>query len=92
MSILADIISWVIFIYQFLILIRVLLSWFNTDPRRAPINHPLLQLLNRVTDPVLNPLRRYIPPIGGTIDISPVVALLILEIVRQILVRVLSSL
>jgi YggT family protein len=90
MAILADIISWAIFVYQFLILVRVLLSWFSTDPRRAPINHPLVQLLNRVTDPVLKPLRRYIPPVGGTIDISPVVALLILEIVRQILVRVLS--
>jgi YggT family protein len=90
MAILADIVSWVIFIYQFLILIRVLLSWLYTDPRRPPIDHPLIQILTRVTDPVLKPLRRYIPPIGGTIDISPVVALLILEVVRQILVRILS--
>ena len=90
MAILANIVSWVIFIYQFLILVRVLLSWFNTDPRRSPIDHPLVRLLNRVTDPVLRPLRRYIPPISGTIDISPVVALLILEVVRQILVRILS--
>jgi YggT family protein len=90
MAILAGIVSWVIFIYQFLILVRVLLSWFNTDPRRAPINHPLVLLLNRVTDPILKPLRRYIPPVGGTFDISPVVALLILEVVRQIIVRILS--
>jgi len=40
----------------------------------------------------LAPLRRLIPPIGGTVDISPVVALIILEVVRRILVSVLVGL
>ncbi|NIV33047.1 MAG: YggT family protein, partial [Anaerolineae bacterium] len=41
---------------------------------------------------VLAPLRRLIPPVGGTVDISPVVALIILEVVRRILVSVLVGL
>jgi uncharacterized protein YggT (Ycf19 family) len=77
--------------YEILILIRVLLSWINTDPYRPTINHPLIHLLQRVTDPVLVPLRRVVPPIGGTIDISPVIALFALEILRRILTSVLLS-
>lgn len=92
MTILATIISWIFRIYQFLIFIRVLLSWINTDPYRRRIDHPLVQILYRITDPVLDPLRRLIPPVGGTVDISPVVALIILEIIRLILIQILLSL
>ena len=78
--------------YEFLILIRVFLSWINTDPYRPVITHPIVQVLHRITEPVLVPLRRVIPPIGGTIDITPVIALLILEIVRRLLTTVLLGL
>jgi YggT family protein len=92
MVILAEIISWIIRIYQFLVFVRVLLSWVNTDPYRPAIDHPLVRLLERVTEPVLAPLRRLIPLVGGRIDISPIVALFALEIVRIILVSILYSL
>lgn len=90
--ILERVVSGVIFFYQFLIFIRVLLTWVNPDPYRPTIDHPLIRLLQRVTDPVLTPLRRIIPPIGGTIDISPIVALVILEILRRILSSLLLGL
>jgi YggT family protein len=86
------IVSWMFQIYEFLILIRVLLSWLNTNPNRPALDHPLVQILNQITDPVLAPLRRLIPPIGGAIDISPVIALILLEILRTILVRLLLGL
>jgi YggT family protein len=92
MSIVATIVSVLFQVYEFLLLIRVLLSWINIDPRRPAIDHPLVQILVRITDPVLAPLRRLIPPIGGTVDISPVVALIVLEVVRRILVSVLVGL
>lgn len=79
-------------IYEFLILIRVLLSWLTVTPYSHFMSHPAVQLLYRVTDPVLEPLRRLIPPIGGAIDISPVVALIILEIVHRILIWLLAGL
>jgi YggT family protein len=68
------------------------LTWVNPDPYRPTIDHPLIRLLQRVTDPVLAPLRRIIPPIGGTVDISPIVALVILEILRRILSSLLLGL
>ncbi len=79
-------------VYEFLLLIRVLLTWVNIDPRRPAIDHPVVRALHRITDPILVPLRRLIPPIGGTVDISPVVALIILEVVRRLLTMVLLSL
>jgi YggT family protein len=86
------IISFVFQIYEFLILIRVLLSWINVNPYRPAVDHPIIRILYQITDPVLIPLRRIIPPIGGAIDISPMIALFILEIARRILVSVLSTL
>jgi YggT family protein len=92
MTMATAIISWVFQIYEFLILIRVLLSWVNVNPSRPAFDHPLIRVLNRITDPVLAPLSRVIPPIGGTIDITPVIALILLEIVRSLLVRLLVGL
>jgi YggT family protein len=69
-------------LYSFVILARVLLSWVpNLDPY-----HPAVQFLYQATDPVLEPARKLIPPIG-MIDISAMVVLIIL----QILARALTS-
>jgi YggT family protein len=92
MSAMITVVSLVVQIYEFLILIRVLLSWVNTDPYHPTLNHPIVRLLYQLTDPVLEPLRRIIPPIGGVIDISPVVALIILEIARRVLIAFLAGL
>lgn len=92
MSTVITLVSFVFQLYEFLILIRVLLSWVNVNPYRPVIDHPLVRVLHQVTDPVLEPLRRIIPPIGGAIDISPVVALIGLEIVRTILISLLRGL
>jgi len=87
---LASIVSFLFQLYAFLILIRVLLSWVNTNPYQPRIDHPVVRILYRVTDPVLKPLQRLIPPVGGAVDISPIVALVILEVARRIVVAFLS--
>jgi YggT family protein len=61
----------------FAIVGRALLSWFPIDPR-----NPLVRVLNDVTEPVLAPLRRVIPRIGP-IDITPMVAIVVLFAVQQ---------
>lgn len=61
------------------ILARAFLSWFNVNPY-----HPAIVFLRRITDPILDPLRHVIPPIGG-LDFSPIVALFLLQMVRRIL-------
>lgn len=88
---LVSIVSFLFQIYAFLILIRVLLSWVNTNPYQSQIDHPAIRLLYRATDPVLKPLQRFIPPVGGAVDISPIVALIVLEILRRIIVGLLSQ-
>jgi YggT family protein len=92
MAILISIVSFAFRLYSFLILIRVILSWLNTDPYRTTLDHPAVHLLYRITDPILRPLQRIIPPIGGAIDISPIAALIILEIARFIVLSILSAL
>jgi YggT family protein len=63
---------------------RALLSWFPIGP-----GNPLFQLvviLNQITEPILAPLRRVIPRIG-MLDISPMVALLLLQFLQSLLER-----
>lgn len=75
--------------YAFLILVRVVLSWVSPAPYRQPF-YSIIRVLHRLTEPVLAPLRRIIPPIGGTVDVSPIVALLLLELVRSLVVSLLQ--
>ncbi len=61
-----------------LILLRVILSWFRHDAGG------LMNLLYQTTEPILAPIRRTIPAIG-MIDISPLVAMLLIEVARTLL-------
>jgi len=78
------IINAVFIAYELLIFIRVILSWVNVSPF-----HPLVRILYTLTDPLLKPLQRIIPPIGGVLDISPAVALILLYIVHRVLITLL---
>jgi YggT family protein len=64
-------------IYIILLIVRILLTWFPT------VNwmNQLASVLSPITDPYLDLFRSFIPPIGGTIDISPILAIFILQIV-----------
>ncbi len=59
-------------ILGFAIFARAILSWFPIDR-----NGPIVQALAAITDPILDPLRKVIPPIG-MIDITPMVAMFLL--------------
>lgn len=59
-------------VYMILILIRVIISWIRPNPR-----NPLVQVIYNLTEPVLSPIRRIVPPIGGTVDISPIILFVI---------------
>lgn len=63
------------------VLARLLLSWTYTDPY-----NPLVHFLYQVTEPILRPLRRILPTWQG-IDFSPVAALVIIQLVEWLLVR-----
>jgi len=68
----------VINIFLFAILVRVILSWVNPDPY-----NPAVSLLDRLTDPIMRPAQRLIPPIGG-IDLSPMAAMIGLVLLQML--------
>ena len=68
----------VIDIYFYILIINIVLSWliaFNVVNMRNRLVVTILYATNKLTDPVLNPIRRVIPNLGG-IDISPIVLVL----------------
>jgi YggT family protein len=69
------------------ILIRVLLSWLPMANIRIDPYNPAVRLLYSITDPILEPLRRYTTV--GMIDLSPLVALLLLDVIRRVLISLL---
>lgn len=71
LNILADLLT-------MLILLRVILSWFRHEA------NGLMKLLYQATEPILAPIRRTIPALG-MIDISPLIALLLIEVLRTII-------
>jgi len=66
--------------FVLVLFLYVILSWFSPDPRNR-----LVQLLMTIAIPILEPIRRVIPPIGGMIDLSPIIAMFALQIVNSIL-------
>jgi YggT family protein len=67
---------------------RALLSWFAVRPGNP--FYPLAVILHQITEPVLGPLRRVIPTIG-MIDISPIVAIFLLQFIQYALKAALLS-
>jgi len=59
-----------------LIIIRALISWVNPDPF-----NPIVQFLYRTTEPILSPIRRFMPMMG--IDLSPIIAFLLIVLIRS---------
>jgi YggT family protein len=72
-------------IYFYMILIYVLMSWLPSVKESF-----VGELLGRMVEPYLRPFRRFIPPIGGVLDISPIVALISLQFVGYGLITVLG--
>lgn len=75
------IVSWLCDVYVGIILIYVLMSWI---PNMRGWVLDIYRVLGSVCDPYLNLFRRIIPPIG-MIDISPVVAIIVLEVVARVI-------
>jgi len=85
MAMLLDVILKAIQVLIWLIVIDAVLTWVPSVNRR----HPLVVLLRRITQPVLEPFRRLLPPgKTGYIDISPMLAILVLWILQEVVLRV----
>lgn len=71
----------VIQVMTFTIVARSLLSWFPNAQ-----NNPVARVIFQVTEPLLAPLRRIVPRIG-MIDITPMVAVILLVVIGQVILR-----
>ena len=85
MFFLAKTIDILISIYIWMIIIRAVISWIGPYPRI-----PVAIYLIRLTDPFLSRVRRILPMPRMAVDISPIIAILILELLRYIVVMALS--
>jgi YggT family protein len=73
-------------IYSFVLLARIVLSWIPNVDR----SNQIVQLLYQLTEPVLEPVRRTIPPLG-MIDLSPIIVFIGLRILQSVLTGMASD-
>jgi YggT family protein len=84
---LALLVDWVIQIYIWILIASAILSWlvaFDVVNRRNPMVNKIGQFLFQVTNPVLRPIRRVVPLIGG-VDLSALIVILLLWFIRNLL-------
>lgn len=82
-SVLVRIVDIVFNILYLALVARVILSWIPHDPF-----HPAVTIIGQITDPILRPFQKWVPPLGG-FDLSPLFAFLALEVGRALLVTLL---
>ena len=78
----AKVIDIALTLYMWIIIARAVISWVNPDPY-----NPIVTFLYRATEPVLAPIRRWIPLRGMGIDISPIIVILVIYFLQMFLVK-----
>lgn len=84
---LAGVLNIVLTLYTWVIIARVVISWLNADPF-----NPIVRMICNLTDPLLDRLRAGLPLHVGGLDLSPIVALLIVWFLQRFLVESLYDL
>jgi YggT family protein len=80
-----DVIFSILTLIQWLVIIAAVISWVNPDP-----HNPIVQLLYRMTEPLLRPFRKILPPQRtGGIDFSPLLVILLIIFIKTLLSRLL---
>lgn len=85
----AGVLNTLLRVYSFLIIAAALISWVNPDPW-----NPIVRFLRQSTDPFLNVFRRILPGflVGSAgIDLSPLIALVVVEFIRRFAVGSLND-
>ena len=66
-------------LYSLVVIGAVIVSWIQ-----LPRHHPVTQFVDTLTSPLLSPIRRAVPPMGG-LDLSPMILLIALQLLRRLL-------
>jgi YggT family protein len=81
-------ISYLLTLYIYLLIAMAVMSWliaFNVVNPRSPIVHAVGEFLYRITEPLLRPIRNFLPNLGG-IDVSPVILILIIIFIQLVII------
>lgn len=83
----AQILHMVLNIYIWVVIISALITWVRPDPY-----NPIVQVLRRLTEPVYEFMRRYVPTMIGGIDLAPIIVIISLQFIDLFAVKLLFSL
>jgi YggT family protein len=83
---LAIVVDMILSMAMWMLIISALISWVNPDPF-----NPIVRFLHAVTQPLLKPIRRLVPPLGGRIDISPIILIIVIVFLQAFLVGSMKS-
>jgi YggT family protein len=70
---------WLLDLYSLVLFVSIILSWVNLSP-----DNPIVKVVQRLTEPVLAPVRRVLPAAGG-FDLSPLVVLFAIRLLQRLL-------
>lgn len=82
MSTIFTVLYYVLWIFELILLARVILSWFPNVDR----SNPIIRFLYDVTEPVLRPIREMMPP-TGMMDLSPLIVFLVIQVLMTLIQR-----
>jgi len=82
----AAVLNSILFILIIIVIARAIISWVNPDPY-----NPIVRFLHATTEPLLGWLRKFIPIIGGRLDLTPLILLFFLIFLRIALVQTLQD-
>jgi YggT family protein len=73
--------GWLLNLYSWVIIAAALITWVSPDPR-----NPIVTFLRQVTEPVLGPVRRFLPPWKtGGLDFSPLIVIIAIQFVERVI-------
>ena len=73
-------IGWLLNLYTWVIIAAALITWVSPDPY-----NPIVRFLRQVTEPVLSPIRRLIPTYKTGIDFSPLIAIILIQLIERVI-------
>lgn len=89
----ADYVDALFLVFIVLIFVRILLSWVPRVPYNRTL-YAVIEFINQVTNPYLNIFRRLLPPVGAGgmgLDLSPILALIVLYVLRGFVVNIIAG-
>lgn len=73
--------GWLLELYSYVVIAAALISWVSPDPR-----NPIVRVLRQVTEPVFEPIRRFLPPWKtGGLDLSPLIVIIAIQFVERVI-------